>query len=181
MCSAWVLCGKEAEATTAPAICKQPARATTSATTVCSLRCPTIARSAPTMAQKNPRRWTLKMYWNRKRQNHFLATRLVVVGGGSCRESMQGGEGGRSGTRRERIRCREEESRAAGSKSADVLLVRLSDNFGQKDQFWALAPSDIRIRARMLSSGFFHRIPNISVLFKWLLILSKELCLDIAW
>ena len=94
MCSAWVLCGKEAEATRAPAICKQPARATTSATTVCSLRCPTIARSAPTMPQKKPRRWTNeKLYWNRKRQNHFLATRLVVVGGGSCRESMQGERG----------------------------------------------------------------------------------------
>ena len=181
MCSAWVLCGKEAEATTAPAICKQPARATTSATTVCSLRCPTIARSAPTMAQKNPRRWTdEKLYWNRKRQNHFLATRLVVVGGGSCRESMQaGGRGGkvRYKAGKDQVPGRGKQSRRLKvSWCAPRPSVRL---FWTKDQFWALAPSDIR--ARVLSSGFFHRIPNISVLFKWLLILSKELCWDIAW
>ena len=35
MCSAWLLCGKEAEATSGAPICNQPARPHSSATTVC--------------------------------------------------------------------------------------------------------------------------------------------------
>ena len=93
-----------------------------------------------------------KIWWHFDHWNHFLATRLVVVGGGSCRESMQGGEGGRSGTRRERIRCREEESRAAGSKSADVLLVRLSDNFGQNTNFGHWLPQRAEQGCSVLAS-----------------------------
>ena len=101
-----MLCGKEAEATRAPAICKQPARATTSATTVCSLRCPTIARSAPTMPQKNPRRWTHETesdrttFWPRG-----WSWWVVEVAGRACRGErgegpVQGGKGSGAGRRK---------------------------------------------------------------------------------
>ena len=175
MCSAWVLCGKEAEATRAPAICKQPARATTSATTVCSLRCPTIARSAPAMPRKNPRRWTHETesdrttFWPRG-----WSWWVVEVAGRACR-----GRGGKV-----RYKAGKDQVPGGGKQSRRLKVSWCAPRpsvrqFWTKGQFWALAPSEIR--ARMLSSGFLLRIPNISVLFKWLLILSKELCWDIAW
>ena len=178
MCSAWVLCGKEAEATTAPAICKQPARATTSATTVCSLRCPTIARSAPTQKKStslNRRKVVLKQKATEPLFGH-------AVGRGGWWKLQGEHAGGRGG--KVRYKAGKDQVPGGGKQSRRLKVswcaprpsVRL---FWTKDQFWALAPSDIR--ARVLSSGFFHRIPNISVLFKWLLILSKELCWDNAW
>ena len=105
-----MLCGKEAEATTAPAICKQPARATTSDTTVCSLRCPTIARSAPTMPQKIHVAEQTKSCTETESDRTTFWPRgwswwVVEVAGRACRGErgegpVQGGKGSGAGRRK---------------------------------------------------------------------------------